>query len=420
MKESVLHYIWQFKLFSPQDLQTVDGLDVEVIDAGHPNVDAGPDFFNAKIKIDNTVWVGNVEIHVKSSNWYDHKHETDKAYNNVILHVTHQADRDVFAENGEKIAQMELPVPEYVLKNFDELFSAKKWIYCEDKIAEYPPFLMSSWKNALLVERLERKSNDILQLLETNNNHWEEAFYISLARNFGFSTNAQAFEQLAKSLPQTILAKHKDNLFQIESLLYGQAGFLEEPTIDDYYADLQKEYRFLQKKYQLTPIEKSQWKLLRLRPDNFPHIRIAQFAMLIHKSSRLFSKILNERDLKNIQNLFNSEVSEYWQTHYVFGSESRKSKKKLGKNSINIILINTVVPYLFNYLKREGEDTAYPLSILEQLPVENNAIILRWKELGVLAENAFDSQALLQLKKEYCDLKNCVRCRIGHKILSKK
>ncbi len=420
MKESILHYVWQFKLFSPVGLKTADGQIVEVIDVGQANTDAGPDFFNAKLKIGDTLWAGNVELHVKSSYWYEHKHETDKAYNNVVLHVVNQIDREVVRENGEKIPQIELKIPDYILANYEELLSTKKWIYCEDKIAEVPSILLSSWKNALLVERLERKSNDIKQILEATNNHWEEAFYISLARNFGFNTNAQAFELLAKSLPQSILGKHKDNLFQIEALLFGQAGFLDELPIDDYHADLSKEYSFLKKKYQLVPVDKSCWRLLRLRPDNFPHIRIAQFAMLVHKSTKLFSKILAETDLDNIRAFFNSEVSKYWQTHYLFGKESRQSKKRLGKNSINIILINTVVPYLFTYRKREGEDIAFPLSILEQLPAESNSIISNWKALGVSVENAFDSQALLQLKKEYCDNKNCIQCRIGHKILSKK
>ena len=279
---------------------------------------------------------------------------------------------------------------------------------------------MSSWKEALLVERLERKSNDIETLLEQSNNHWEEAFYITLARSFGFGTNSQAFEQLARSLPLKILGKHKDNLFQIEALLYGQAGFLSESPKDEYQASLSKEYDFLAHKYELKAMEVSQWKLLRLRPDNFPHIRIAQFASLIHKSSKLFSQIIGTENSDAMQKLFSTAVSEYWQTHYLFGSSSRTSKKQLGKASINSLLINTVAPFLFTYGKKNGSETDRAIQLLESLPAENNSIIKRWRELGQRADNAFDTQALLQLKKNYCDDKKCLRCRVGHKVLSSK
>ncbi|MFV0391515.1 MAG: DUF2851 family protein [Paludibacteraceae bacterium] len=420
MKESILHFVWQFKLFSMRELKTTDGHGVDVIDVGRPNIDSGPDFFNAKLKIDGTIWAGNIEIHNQSSDWKKHKHHEDKAYDNVILHVVNKADKEIRRTNGALIPQMELTVPEYIVRNYDELFSVKKWIQCEEKINTFPPVLMSGWKNALLVERLERKSIEIKNRLEQSNNHWEEAFYISLARSFGFGTNSLPFELLAKSLPLNILGKHKDNLFQLEALLYGQAGLLESVGENDHPADLQREYRFLQTKYKLNPLDGSLWKLLRLRPDNFPHIRIAQFASLINRSSKLFSKIIECEDVKDLRKLFECEVSDYWRNHYVFGKESAHSKKRLGKHSIDILIINTIIPFLFTYKKEKGENAAEVLRLPEKIPAEKNAVVQKWQQLGVSSENAFDSQALIQLKKNYCDLKRCLSCRVGHRVLTVK
>lgn len=419
MKESILHYIWQFRLFPAQDLKTTDGQTVEIIDVGKANTDAGPDFFNAKIKIDDTLWAGNIEIHTQSSDWIKHRHTADKAYNNVILHVVNRADMNVFRTTGDAVAQLELEVPEHIRSNYEELLSGKKWIPCADKIHLVPQLLVSDWKNALLVERLEQKTDMIENLLSQTNNHWDEAFYVSLARSFGFGTNSQAFERMARSLPNSLLAKHKDNLFQLEALLFGQAGFLEVSGNDEYQRNLQKEYRFLQIKYNLSPIDSSQWKLLRLRPDNFPHVRLAQFAALTHRSSRLFSKILEADTMQELRALFVCEVSDYWKKHYLFGKESSSSVKRLGSKSIDILLINTVIPFLFAYSNKKNADNETVIKWLELIPAEKNAIIRKWTELGVSSVSAFDSQALLQLKNKYCDDKKCLRCRIGHRVLSK-
>ena len=418
MKESILHYIWQFRLFPVQDLKTTDGQTVEIIDPGKPNTDAGPDFFNAKIKIDNTLWAGNIEIHSLSSDWVRHHHTTDKAYDNVILHVVNKADANVFRTNGDSVAQLELAVPDHIRINYDELLREKKWIPCADKIHQVPLFLVNDWKNSLLVERLEQKTEMIETLLSQSNNHWEEAFYVSMARSFGFGTNSEAFERLARSLPMSILAKHKDNIFQLEAMLFGQAGLLENTVNDEYQLNLQKEYRFLQSKYQLKPIESSEWKLLRLRPDNFPHVRLSQFAALIHRSTKLFSKIIESDNLQVMRGLFICEVSDYWKKHFLFGKESSVSGKRLGSKSIDILLINTVVPFLFAYFKKKNSDNDIALKLLELIPAEKNVIIRKWMELGIGAFSAFDSQALLQLKKKYCDEKKCLLCRIGHKVLS--
>jgi len=420
MKESILHYVWQNKLFVSQGIKTTDGERVEIIDVGRINTDAGPDFFNAKIKIGDTLWAGNVEIHTASSEWNKHNHQQDKAYDSVILHVVLQADSDVYRIDGTKIPQLELKFPQQIETNYELLFSQQKWIPCADKIDQVPSIVIQSWKNALLTERLEQKMSAIESLLDENNRHWEEAFYITLARSFGFGTNSQAFERLAKSLPLPVLGKHKDQLFQLEALLFGQAGLLDLETYDEYSANLKKEYEFLRSKYELNPLEKSLWKLLRLRPDNFPHVRIAQFAALIHSSTKLFSKIVANPNLVYLKTLFACETSMYWKTNYLFKTEGKARAKRLGEQSINGLIINTVVPFLFCYADQKKNDDLKDsaLQILEQLEPERNAIITGWKDIGLNADNAFDSQSLLELKKLYCDEKKCLRCRIGHKILT--
>lgn len=420
MTEYILHYIWQYKLFPQSGLVTTDGERVEVIDVGHYNTDAGPDFFNAKLKIGETVWAGNVEFHQRSSDWEKHNHTENKAYDNVILHITEVVDADIFRINGEKIPQMEFKVPVEIQKKYDKLLRNKKWIPCEDKIEKVDRFKINVWKNSLLTERLQQRTETIFNLLDQTENHWEEAFYVSLARSFGFGVNSQPFEMLAKSLPEHILAKHKDNLFQLEVLLFGQAGFLEGKINDDYQQSLQKEYRFLQAKYNLKNIDASQWKMLRLRPDNFPHIRLAQFAKLVHNSSKLFSKVLEAKKLNELRILFKCEVSTYWRQHYLFGRESKVSQKEMGKNSIDILLINTVIPFIFAYARKKNQEDIVERAFhfLEEIPAENNSIVKKWKELGIPAKNAFDSQALLQLKKSYCDEKKCLRCSIGHQVLT--
>lgn len=424
MKEAVLHYIWQNKLFSAQQQSTTDNEPVEIIDVGLHNTNAGPDFFNAKIKIGNTLWAGNVEIHVKSSDWNRHNHQTDKAYNSVILHVVTDADTDVYSQNGNRVTQLVLRYPEYIEQNYRHLIQNATPVACADKLPDVPGIFIQNWKNALLVERLELKTKSIEQLLHDTHMHWEECFYITLARNFGFSTNSQAFELLAKSIPLNVLAKHKDNLLQIESLLFGQAGLLPETSADGSYpAQLSAEYNFLQHKYQLKRIlDQSHWKLSRLRPTNFPHVRIAQFAALIHSSSKLFSKIVERPECDYLQSLFTCTPSDYWELHYTFFSPQtdKKRSKKLGIQSIRVILINTVVPFLFCYAAHKGDQPLKDraISLLEELPAERNAIISLWNDLGIACQSAYDTQALLQLKKNYCDRKACIHCRIGHKVLT--
>ena len=421
MKESILHYVWQYKLFSQDKLQTTDGATVEIIDTGKQNFDAGPDFFNAKVRINDILWAGNIEIHSSSSDWDKHQHQTNKAYKNVILHVVKNADTDIFNIDNEKIPQLILRYPDYINHNYEQLLSEQKWIPCADKIQYVPAVNIESWKDSLLIERLQQKTTTITQLLNANMQHWEESFYVVLARSFGFGVNSQVFERLAKSLPLTVLGKHKDSLHNIEALLFGQSGLLADATDNDQYInDLRRTYHFLRAKYELQPIDGSQWKLLRLRPDNFPHIRIAQFSALIHSSSKLFSKIIETPEISYLRMLFACQPSAYWQTHYVFGRKSKTKTKHLGAKTIDVLLINTIVPFLFCYGEQKQQQTYKDkaLELLEQLPPEQNAVINGWAKVGITASSAYDTQTLLQLKKEYCDNKKCLRCRIGHKVVA--
>jgi len=421
MKEDFLHHLWKFKLFNRHNLKTTEGETVEVINTGQHNTDAGPDFFNAKVKVGNTLWAGNVEIHLKSSDWKKHSHHLDGAYKNVILHVVHEYDEAVTTTDGNRIYTLELKEKfnPKLYQNYLQLIESREWIPCEKQIKNVEKLAIDAWLERLLIERLERKTENILQSLRVNNNNWEESFYQQLAKNFGFQLNALPFEMLAKSLPLSHLGKHKNNLNQIEALLFGQAGLLEKKYKDEYPNELKKEYDFLKKKFSLKPMDGSQWKFLRLRPSNFPTIRIAQFAQLIHKSSHLFSKILETESLDKLKSFFEISTSDYWITHYVFDKSSARREKNLGESAMLIILINTVVPFLFAYGKQRQSEAheERAMAFLEKLSPEKNTIISHWEELGIKAKNAARTQALLQLKNEYCSEKKCLNCTIGNKII---
>lgn len=421
MKEELLHYVWQYGLFTAKPLRTTTGEDVEIIDCGKKNEDAGPDFFNAKIKIGKTLWAGNVEIHISSTDWNHHNHYKDKAYNSVILHVVEKANCTIYRQNGEEIPQLEITVRSDVKERHEWLLASQEWIRCESLWGRLPVEFVRLHLNKLLHERFVRKTDAILKHLAQNNNNWEETFYLFLAKNFGMNTNSLPFEILAKSLPLSFLGKHKDNLVQIEALLFGQAGLLNGKTEDEYFRLLQNEYAFLRQKFSLSPIDSSLWKFSKMRPVNFPQIRIAQFAALIHYSSKLFSQLLETGDLAKLRRFFLHEPSVYWENHYSFGEISPKRKKVIGEKSIDALLINTVVPFLFAFsIKKDRPDIlerAY--AVLEKIAPEQNSIIEKWRCLGVNVENAYDTQALLELKKQYCDEKKCLQCGIGYRLLSK-
>ncbi len=422
MKEEFLHFVWMYELFNKNNLHATSGEKIEIVHPGQHNSDAGPDFINAKVKIDGTLWVGNVEIHIFSSDWQKHGHNNDKTYDNVILHVVFKDDRIVTRSNEDPIPAMELSFRDKLYENYEILLLNRQWIPCNDQIFRVDPFFIKQWLYKLLVERLESKTGDLKQILLKNDQSWEESFYQALAGSFGFKKNSEPFRFLARSLPLKYLGKHKDNLLQIEAMLFGQAGFLQTAfPVDDYQSKLKKEYEFLQKKFFLKPLGEHLWKFMRLRPSNFPTIRIAQFSMLIHNSSHLFSKIIQTKDPDIIKDFFRIGASEYWDVHYRFGKKSTKKEKRIGETGINNILINTVVPFIFLYGKSKGitDLSERAIDILESLPAEDNSIIIKWRGLGIKAKNASDSQALLQLKNVYCNQKKCLNCQIGNQLILK-
>jgi hypothetical protein len=421
MTEEFLHHIWKFKLFDQLELITTNDQKVEILKAGDHNFDAGPDFFNAKIRIGETLWAGNVEVHINTSDWRKHNHQKDKAYDNIILHVVNNADKKLFRASGEEIPTIEIKerINRKLYKTYLEFKNTADWIPCAKQIEGVPSLIINSTIDKLLLERLERKSQVIINSLSLNNNNWEETFYQLIARNFGFKTNAEPFELLAKSLPSITLAKHKSSLLQIEAMLFGQAGMLDQHFEDKYAITLQNEYVFLRQKFRLQQIDRHLWKFLRLRPVNFPGVRIAQFANLIHNSSHLFSKIIETSVLTELRSLLDVSVSEYWETHYLFDRPTAKKSKHLGEEGVNNIIINTIVPFLFVYGKQKNEEkyVERALQLLEETAAEQNTLIGRWKELKVPAGNAYATQALLQLKNEYCSRKKCLSCNIGNYLL---
>jgi len=422
-KEQLLHYVWKYRLFPPGSLETVDGQKIEVIDPGMHNRDAGPDFFNAKVKIGNKLWAGNVEIHCTSADWEKHGHHTDKAYNSVILHLSEKVNRAIVNEKGQQITQCALVVPENVSRNADYLLYSDNPLPCGNHLFVLPKVLINSYLSTLSLERLERKTNDIFRHLDRFGNSWDDVSYVLLSRNFGFGLNSDEFEALALSLPFNYIQKHSDNLLQVEALLFGQSGLLEDTTENDpYYGRLQREYQFLKSKYTLVNREAFHFKKMRVRPLSSPYLRIAQLAALLQKSGRLFSTILEDADYLHLRNAFQTEPSSYWQTHYSFGKESPKATKQLGDASLDILLINTVAPLLFSYGKKTDAAVYCDRAIhmLETVKPERNAIVNQFFEAGIIPENAFDTQALIQLRKEYCDKRKCLFCSIGHAILSNR
>jgi hypothetical protein len=421
--EDFLHYVWKFRLFHRADLQTTTGETIEVHSAGLHNTDSGPDFHNARLKIGDTTWAGNVELHLSSSDWQKHNHTTDSAYDNVVLHVVYRDDVPLVLADGRRVPTLELKdrIPADLYNRYHHLvFGNQTIIPCENSIKTVDDFTLRTWFTRILIERLEKRAEAVNAALQTNRGDWEETFYQSLAANFGFKINAMPFELMAKSLPQNILAKHKNNPLQIEALIFGQAGFLNEDFEDAYPQALKTEYDFLRKKYSLTPIETHLWKFMRMRPQNFPTIRLAQFAALIVNSNHLLSKVLDTRDIAGLRNLFaDIKVNPYWEDHYRFDKPSKPASKNLGAASIDILLLNTLVLFLFSYGKHHQLQHFMDrsLKLLENLPGEQNNIVADFDNLGIKANSAFETQALLELKNYYCNYKKCLQCSVGNQIL---
>ena len=401
MPEIVLHYIWEHCLWAGFEQYTTDGMKVEILSVGEHNRDAGPDYSHARIRIDGHEWVGNIEIHVCASDWTKHHHHLDKAYDNIILHVVRTADKPIYNSKGELVPQCELNYPsdkDYLSALFESaqrMDSAIARIGCAEQLLHDPRLLTEGWRKTLLCKRLECKRASITRLLEITKGSWEHALYISLARNFGFHTNSVPFEELAINTPLSYLQKHRNSLFQLTALLLGQAGLVQEP-------ELQKEYDFLRVKFGLTPLEGSIWKHARLRPQNSPELRIRQFAQLMHQSENLLSKILDTDDLKELEVLF--------------------AVPQMGKSSVDILLINTVIPYKYAYALHQNNPVKaeQALRLMEKIPAENNTIVRQWRVLGQEVKNAADTQALLHLYQNYCQHHECINCEVGYKIFENR
>ncbi|MEO6549453.1 MAG: DUF2851 family protein [Ferruginibacter sp.] len=416
MNERLLQYIWQFQYFNRSQLVTSDGESLFIILPGSSNSNQGPDFLDAKIKLGNTTWVGNIELHVLSSDWNQHKHSFDKNYGNIILHVVWQNDLQV--DMPFPVLELNTLVSKILLAKFEALMNAHSFIACAPIVDKVPPVIWMAWKERLLVERLQKKTIIIIQYLAENNNHWEEVFWWLIARNFGITVNSEAFEKMARSLPVGLLAKHKNQLHQAEALLFGQAGLLDNNFNDEYPKMLQKEYEFYKKKYSLQPIH-CPLHFLRMRPSNFPTVRLSQLAMLVHHSTRLFSIVKEAYLLEDVKKLLSVTANDYWHYHYTFDDASSFKEKSLGMQMINSIIINTIVPVVFAYGQHNGEN-AYKekaLRWLEQTLAEKNHITNGFTLLGISNKNAFDSQGLIQLKNEYCNVKRCLECAIGNRLL---
>ncbi|GLR17950.1 DUF2851 family protein [Portibacter lacus] len=420
-QEDLLHYVWKLRYFDFENLKTVNGESVEILHPGFHNFDAGPDFSAGKIKIGSTIWNGNIELHLRASDWVRHAHYNDDAYDNVILHVVYDNDEVILRKNGSTIPCITLKnrIDPEIFDRYHYLSENKSWVPCENLVTEVEEIQKQIWLERLFVARLEEKSKKISELLDFSKHNWEYVLFIMLGRYFGSSINSDAFESLCKSINLFTIYKNRDNTLLVESLLFGQAGFLKGEFKDPYPNTLKNEYKFIKHKYKLDPIPLKLWKFFRLRPSNFPTIRIAQFAALINKKQSLFNFILEANNLDELYTIFDISTESYWETHYMFDKESTFSSKNIGKGFQNIILINAVIPLIFIYgkLRQEQKYIDKAIAFMQEIPPERNKVISKWKKLKFKVSNAADTQALIHLKKEFCDRHRCLQCAIGHQVL---
>jgi hypothetical protein len=419
VNESFLHYIWQHQYFNREDLKTSEGESVQIFKQGFYNSNAGPDFSEAKIKIGAIDWAGSVEIHIKSSEYLQHKHQHDRAYDNVILHVVWLDDKSLTRNDGTPMPTLELRkrVSESLVKEYRRLVDSSFQIPCSKSFSRIDALVKVSMVEQAAVQRLQTKASIIREMYAQNNGDWEETFYQVLARNFGFKVNADPFLSFAKELPVKTIRKNSDSKLKIEALLFGMAGFLDQQKGDEYYLSLKKEFHFLAHKHGLleNKLHKAQWRFLRLRPANFPTIRLAQLAALLNQSTQMFADVLANDNPVLLRKIFSAEPSSYWLEHYSFGKKSKSPHGGLGEESIENILINSVAPSLAAYATEKGEETFFEraLNLLQQLKPESNSIITAWKELGLQAINAFDSQGLIEQMNSFCKKRNCLNCSVG-------
>lgn len=427
IKEDFLYYIWKTKSFDQSNLRTIDGLPIQIEQFGYQNVNSGPDFSDAKVRVGDTLWAGNVEMHIFSSDWKAHKHELDEAYKNVILHVVYEHDKSIVFQKENP----ELVIPTVELKHYIDpklittyrgFLESKSWVPCQNVLTPKAKEVFKLWRYNLTIQRLWEKTAYIEDLLSNNSDNWEEVTYIVASRYFGATANSDAFEQLAKITPLHTLLKNSNDPIKMQALLFGQAGFLQANFEDDYFLRLKKEYAYQKSKHKLTPMLTSVWKFGRMRPHGLPTFRLAQFEALLSSKKLSFSSILDAKSSKDIYKLLEVVTDEYWEDHFVFGTPSAHHKTNLSKAFIDRLIINVFVPILFLYGKKTHTESYVDQSInlLESIGSESNNIIKKWKELHLNADHAFDSQALIQLKKSYCDKLQCMNCNIGHSIMSTK
>ena len=420
MKEDFLHHIWQYKKFDFSNLKTVCGKPIVLYSVGNYLEKAGPDFFNAQLEIDEQKWAGNVEIHLKSSDWYVHHHETDENYNNVILHVVWHHDTDVYRKNNQEIPVLELKnyVSKDILDQYLKLMQPKSWIFCENQIKNIDDFILKNWQERLFMERLESKAININELLNTTENDWEAVLYFLLAKNFGLNTNGATFQKMAQSIPFSTIRKEKNSVQNLEALFFGRLEMLDATFEDTYANELKQQWEYLSKKHQLEKVYLDKVQYFKHRPDNFPTIRLAQLAQLFSQKENLFHQIITASTLSELYQLFALEVSSYWQIHYQFDKVSSKKKKNLSSSFIDLIIINTIIPLKFVYFQSIGKDNNEELiELMSEIKAEKNTIIEKFSIFGITSKNAFDSQSLIELKNNYCVLKKCMDCAVGQKLL---
>jgi hypothetical protein len=416
VNERLLQFIWQSQYFNTRELATTGGETILTVHPGILNHNQGPDFMDARIRIGGTLWVGKVELHVRSSDWKRHRHEKDLNYQTVILHVVWEDDD---ASGAMHVLELKNRVPKLLLARYRQLMNAKAFIPCEKSISSINELILRTWKERLLAERLISKTQTIKTFLEQNNYHWEETCWWLIARNFGIKINADAFEAMARSIPLKLISRQKNSLFILEALLLGQAGLLNREFRDEYANRLKKEYQFLQINHNLKYHSKVSPVYLRLRPSNFPTLRLAQLAVLLHSSEHLFSKIKESSSIKSVKSLFIVTASAYWDTHYLFDTSAKFKKKTTGAVLVESIIINTVAPLLFYYGQYHGNAECKDKAInwLEETAAEVNTVISGFRQLGIIAQNAFESQALIELKASYCDQHKCLDCAVGNSLL---
>lgn len=422
MQEDFLHFVWKHKQFDTSNLKSVNGEIISIVNLGQHNYNAGPDFFNSQLVINNQKWAGNLEIHIKSSDWYVHNHEIDTNYDNVILHVVWEHDTSIFRKDNTEIPTLELKnyVDKGLINNYKKLMQSKAWVNCESDFPKVDEFSFNNWLERLYIERLERKSKDIYKLLEASKNDWEAVLFKMLCKNFGLKVNGESFLSLANSLDFSVVRKVKHEVTDLEALFFGQAELLDDDIQDTYFLDLKKRYQFFKQKFQLNNQGVMALHFFRLRPPNFPTIRLSQLAVLFNKETSLFSKVIALKTTDDFYNLFEVETTEFWKTHYTFSKSSKSVKKKLTKSFIDLLLINTILPIKFSYLKSLGKSSEDEIfKLIKSINIEKNTIVDKFLSLKPIDKSAMISQGLIQLKTEYCDKNKCLQCVIGNQLISK-